>query len=371
MDPATSCAAPGCSDPYTHAPITWSFKDSDKDRDPHFVRRTHSYMPVCDAAASDGTCAGTTPTTFTGQGLEFTRARIKAYRGSSAPFPQTNETRYVNILITDGQTSDGSSSVQAALRGLLDDGIKTYVIGFGTSMELDQAQLDQYAAWGDTGKAIVVDPSRPESADQLASALTGVVSSLGIDACCVLNQCATEPEPADPHPVCGDGKTEGSEVCDDGPLNASYGHCSARCDGQHLFCGDGRKDGPEECDDGNRVDRDGCTNGCRSMPEDADAGPANGESPVSRVGGVPAGTTRSRTAPVAPAVGVSTLPPTAGAGQVLPAPDAGVAGLAAAPAVANKGCGCNLSATGQPRYTLALAFCTLVLLRLRLRRSRR
>jgi cysteine-rich repeat protein len=330
-------------------------------------------MPVCDTAAADGSCSGASATTFTGQGLEYTRARIRDYRRESAPFPQTDATRYVNILITDGQTSAGSSDVQAALRGLLDDGIKTYVIGFGTSMELDQAQLDQYAIWGDTGRAIIVDPSRPESADLLASALTGVVSSLGIDACCVLNQCATEPEPADPHPVCGDGKVEGSERCDEGARNASYGHCSARCDGQHLFCGDGRKDGPEECDDGNRVDRDGCTNDCRSVPEELDAG-AEAEGSPSRVGGVPAGSARPRATAVTPPVGMSTLPtlpPTAGVGQVLPALDAGLAPTVPPPAASDGGCGCHLVGSARPRYTLALAFCALVLLRLRWRRSRR
>lgn len=371
MDPATSCVAPTCTDAYAGAPQTWTFRDSDVDRTPRFVRRTHSFLPVCEIADADGSCAGTTPTTFTGQGLVFARERIRAYRQHSAPFPQSDATRYVNILITDGQTSEGSSSVQDALRGLLDDGVKTYVIGFGGSQEIDREQLDQYAAWGDTGTAIIVDPSRPESADDLASALTTVVGSLGLDACCVLNQCAAEPEPADPRAVCGDGKVEGQEVCDDGPLNSSYGHCSAACDGQHLFCGDGRLDGPEECDDGNRTDHDGCNNDCRSVPDELDAGLDDPTNAGSRVGTVPAKSGRSRVATTAsaalagrPGLDTSRLPVGAAVGQ-LPL-DAG------SPAYSSdSGCGCHLSGRQKPRYTLALAFSALVLLRLRLRWSSR
>ncbi|HET8934142.1 MAG TPA: VWA domain-containing protein [Polyangiales bacterium] len=359
MDPQTSCVAPGCSDAYGRAPLNWTFKDSDKDRDPHFVRHTQSFMPVCDTAASDGTCEGSSPSTFTGEGLLFARSRIAAYRQDSAPFPQSDQTRYVNILITDGETSEGSASVQEALTGLLAEGVKTYVIGFGTDSELDQTQLDQYAAWGSTERAVVVDPSKPESADMLANALTSIVSSLGLDACCVLNQCATQPEPADPHSVCGDGKVEGAEVCDDGSLNASYDHCNANCDGKHLFCGDGRKDGAEQCDDGNRVEHDGCSNTCISMPDELDAGTMDGDNPQSRVGNVPAGTTRTTTPP--PPVSTMTLPATAQVGPVQL--DAGVSGLQAPPA-ADDGCGCHAVRSRQPpRFGLALLCAALFLLR--------
>ena len=295
MDPATSCAAPGCKDPYAGAPLRWTFKDSGQSGAPRFVRPTHSYMPVCAEDAENGRCAGAAPTTFTGQGLEFSRKLIVDYKRNSAPFSQTTSTRYVNVLITDGETSEGSSDVQAVLRGLVQEGVDTYVIGFGTSDELNQPQLDQYAVWGNTQKAIVVDPSRKESASALGEALTTVVTSLGLDSCCVLNQCSSQPEPEDPHAVCGDGKVEGDEVCDDGELNATYGHCSARCQGKHLFCGDGRTDGPEECDDGNAQEHDGCTNGCIHVAEEEDAGVgAAAGSGGSRVGTVPPGTAAVR-----------------------------------------------------------------------------
>jgi cysteine-rich repeat protein len=369
MDPATSCVAPSCSDAYGKAPLSWTYKDSDKDRDPRFVRSTKSFMPACDAAASDGTCEGTGPTTFTGEGLSFARERIAAYRGNSAPFPQTADTRYVNILITDGQTSAGSSNVQEALQGLLSDGVKTYVIGFGTDDELDREQLDQYAAWGDTQQAIVVDPSRAESADMLANALSSIVSSLGLDACCALNQCSNYPEPADPSAVCGDGKVEGDEKCDDGPLNATYGHCSASCDGKHLFCGDGRIDGLEQCDDGNRRERDGCKSDCVLVPDELDAGPADGE-PTSRVGSVPAGSRRTDSVPSSGVGTIASPATTAQAGQVAADPAVSTLPEPRGPG-AEDGCGCHaIGSRPPPRFALALLFSVVLVQGLRRARKR-
>jgi hypothetical protein len=258
MDPSTSCEAPGCTDPYAGFPITWTFKDSAIERDPSFVRPTRSYMPACNMTPSSTSCVGEIPNTFTGEGLELARSVIADYKASPAPFHADDATRYVNILISDGQTSEGSSDVQAPLAAMAAEGIDTYVIGFGSTAELDETQLDQYAAWGQTGSAIIVDPASAGGATALADAIEGVVRGIELDACCVLNACGETPEPADPAPVCGDGRLEGDEVCDDGRENATYDHCSAKCDGPHLFCGDSRRDGPETCDDGNDDDGDGC-----------------------------------------------------------------------------------------------------------------
>lgn len=78
--------------------------------------------------------------------------------------------------------------------------------------------------------------------------------------------------------VCGDGKVEGTEQCDDGNKRAldgcspdcqwepscPNGKCKARCGDGLLFDfdgdGDGKKD--EECDDGNLRDGDGCSSSC-------------------------------------------------------------------------------------------------------------
>jgi hypothetical protein len=192
MDPMTSCVAPGCSDPYAGYPLTWTFQDS-ADRDPQFVRPTKSYMPACNMSASGTSCVGQIPNTFTGEGLEFARTVIDGYKASPAPFSAGDDTRYVNILISDGQTSEGGSSVQAPLEAMAAAGIDTHVIGFGTSADLDEAQLNQYAAWGQTSDAIIVDPGASGGASALADAIENVVLELGVDACCVLNECAVEP----------------------------------------------------------------------------------------------------------------------------------------------------------------------------------
>lgn len=279
MDPRTSCEAPGCSDPYAGYPIEWTVKNSAVDRDPPFVRPTQSYMPACNPTPGNASCVGQIENTFTGQGLEFAQQVIAQYKAAPSPFNADATTPFVNLLITDGQTSRGSSDVQAALAGMLQQGIPTHVIGFGTDAELDRGQLEQYAQWGGTDAAVVVDPEQTGSAAALADAMAEIVGGLDLDGCCVLNDCSEQPEPPDPRPPCGDGRVEADEWCDDGALNATEGHCAARCDGPHLICGDGRADSPEECDDGNTRPGDGCDATCLvelfsppQPPGEADAG---------------------------------------------------------------------------------------------------
>jgi len=336
MDPHTSCEAPGCTDPYAGSPLSWTFKNSDTDRQPRFVRTTHSYMPACNPTPGSTSCTGQIPTTFTGQGLEFANQVISDYKRNPAPFTLDDHTRFVNVLITDGQTSEGSSDVHAALTALVSAGVDTYVIGFGSGNELDRAQLQQYAVWGNTKAAIIVDPTLASGANALADALSGIVQALGLDSCCVLNDCAAEPEPADPHAVCGDGRVEGDERCDDGKLNATYGHCAGRCDGMHLHCGDQRVDGPETCDDGNTRPGDGCDERCLAdeSHQDDDAGTDSGSrrpSTVTSTVGPRAGSGNSGSA-----VGTQ-----AGSDQSTPA-DAG----SSPPHKAAPGCGCSLLGGG-------------------------
>ncbi|MFH1089598.1 MAG: IPT/TIG domain-containing protein [Candidatus Uhrbacteria bacterium] len=47
---------------------------------------------------------------------------------------------------------------------------------------------------------------------------------------------------------CGNGVKEGTELCDDGEENGTYGHCSQSCNGGSFSCGDGFIAGGEECD---------------------------------------------------------------------------------------------------------------------------
>ena len=56
---------------------------------------------------------------------------------------------------------------------------------------------------------------------------------------------------APPGPVCGDGRAEAPEVCDEGDLNGTYEHCATNCAGAGSYCGDGVVQPDHEvCDDG-------------------------------------------------------------------------------------------------------------------------
>jgi MYXO-CTERM domain-containing protein len=271
MDPWTSCSAPGCTDPYAGYPTSWSFQNSDDTG--LFSSTTRSFMPACNQTSGSTSCVGTIPNTFTGEGLRAAHDMITRARQGDGPYAISPATRYFVVLVTDGRTSGGGADASAVLADMVADGIDSYVIGFGAPADLDAAQLDSYAVAGNTGTAITVDPTQVGGAGALADALETVVRSLDLDACCVLDDCSEQPEPALPGPTCGDGAVEGDEQCDDGAENGRYGTCGGLCDGPHLHCGDGRIDGPESCDDGNAEDGDGC-DGCR-VP-DQEQGPDAG-----------------------------------------------------------------------------------------------
>ena len=360
MDPSTSCVAPGCTNPYAGYPITWTFQDSAA-REPPFVRPTSSYMPACNMTPSSTSCVGQIPNTFTGEGLAFARTVIDGYKAAPEPFSTDAETRYVNILISDGQTSDGSADVQAPLEAMAAAGIDTYVIGFGTAADLDEAQLNQYAAWGQTSSAIIVDPNAAGGASGLANAIENVVLEIGVDACCVLNQCALDSEPADPATVCGNGIIEGEEVCDDGADNATYGYCGGRCDGPHLYCGDLRVDPPEECDDGMTGASGICSVTCERTDDDDDGGVE--ENSGGAGGFVP---------PPNPIAGTGGG---AGTGSVVPRPDAGST-IDAGSVLddSSSGCDCSVprtSRSSRPAAGLGALFAALAWLSSRVRRRKR
>jgi cysteine-rich repeat protein len=361
MDPRTSCTPPGCSDPYAGFPLSWSVKNSDSDRDPPFLHTTRSFMPACNQTPNSDSCVGQIPNTFTGQGLEAAHALLGDYRATPGVFKADARTRLVAVLITDGRTSEGSSSVQAALQGMVADGIDTYVIGFGAPDDLDSAQLAQYARWGNTGSAIEVDPTAAGGASALADALEGVVRAIDVDGCCVLADCSVEPEPPDPRPVCGDGRVEGEEVCDDGEFNAHYGFCGGRCDGPHLLCGDGRVDPPETCDDGNSEPGDGCEPDCQLPGSGSDED--GGRAPIKPVDPAPPLTPRPDAGSIAGRGGASapTKPIARDAG-----PDAGH------PSNDDESsCDCRaLTARSNALSSPAFVFAALVLVRVR-RRLRR
>ncbi len=62
--------------------------------------------------------------------------------------------------------------------------------------------------------------------------------------------------------VCGNGKKEGVEQCDDGNTN-NNDSCSNAC--RNPLCGNGIREGVEQCDDGNQINTDACNNICQTF----------------------------------------------------------------------------------------------------------
>ncbi len=67
-------------------------------------------------------------------------------------------------------------------------------------------------------------------------------------------------DPTDSPAMCGDGRPQGGELCDAGPLNSLYGACTPLC--LPNFCGDGFPGPSEACDDGNKSEDDLCRQDC-------------------------------------------------------------------------------------------------------------
>jgi len=66
-------------------------------------------------------------------------------------------------------------------------------------------------------------------------------------------------------PVCGNGKVEAGEQCDDGNTVSGDG-CSSTCQNEVVgpTCGNGTIEAGEQCDDGNTVSGDGCSSTCQN-----------------------------------------------------------------------------------------------------------
>jgi hypothetical protein len=196
MDPYVSCEPPGCTDPYVGEPA-WTYKNSDFDRAPPFRETTYSYMPPCNPGGSD-LCAGRVYNTYTAEGLELAAANIEAYRQRSSEFDSI-PARFANILITDGETSPGSTP-EIVLERMAASGIPTYVIGLapeGSNDDVARAirQSDGYAVAGGTGFATLVPASGPDIADAFAEAVTRIIDDIGTDPCCQPHSCRADPEP--------------------------------------------------------------------------------------------------------------------------------------------------------------------------------
>ena len=200
MDPYVSCELPGCAGPYAGEP-TWTYKNSDADRDPPFVQPTLSYVPPCNAGGPIE-CVGSMYNTYTGEGLAFAEQNAQAYRNDPGAFDLSPATRFANILITDGETSPDSYP-EPVLERMNHAGIPTYVIGLapqgpGADPEAALEQLDRYAMRGGTHFATLVAADERDIAEAFAEAVTRIIDDIGTDPCCQPNHCGDNPEPVAP-----------------------------------------------------------------------------------------------------------------------------------------------------------------------------
>lgn len=89
--------------------------------------------------------------------------------------------------------------------------------------------------------------------------LGGVCTACTSDSQCSSNSCV-DGRCAD---LCGNGRVDAGEECDDGDRNSNTEPDRCRTDCRNPLCGDGIADRNEQCDDGNAVSGDGCDRLCR------------------------------------------------------------------------------------------------------------
>ncbi len=264
LDPATSCDMPGCDDPWGGPPISWTFKDG-QDDPPGFDHPTQSHMPQCGGGGNQQFCSGSG--TYTHLGLQLIKNNQVAYHNMAsqmgAQYPANDQTIYFNILITDGQynTYSTDAQVQAELTQMFNNGITTYVIGFGDGLNSPQAmtQLNNMADWGSGNQLNYYDANN--QAD-LEMALATIFGQLVFDPCCAFNDCSVTPEPTgnEPDPVpmtttTGDGDGDTGDGDGDGDGDAGDGDGDAG-DGDGDP-GDGDGDNGDGDGDGDSGDGDG------------------------------------------------------------------------------------------------------------------
>ncbi|NJK32074.1 MAG: VWA domain-containing protein, partial [Deltaproteobacteria bacterium] len=264
LDPNTSCEQPGCDDPWGGPPITWTFEDGSM-VPPFFDQSTRSHMPACQAGLA--MCQGSG--TFTHRGLQRALDNLMAYKANPPPqYPVNDGTQYINILITDGQYNGYSTDaqVQGALEGLFDEGVKTFVIGFGDKLNTPEAQqqLSNMASWGSGGTEDWFDA---DNQAELEGALAAIVDQIEFDKCCAFNDCSENPEPTtdEPDPDQGDftGDGDGDSFDGSGSAETADGSGSETVDGSgsETVDGDGTADGPDNDGTADGPDNDGTADG--------------------------------------------------------------------------------------------------------------
>jgi hypothetical protein len=174
MDPRSSCAAPGCTDPWGGPPIDWTFVDGRTIDPPGFVRETWSDMPQCQGDAS---CIGSVRAVHAG--IELATSNQATYVQQTG-YTHDASTLYVNILLVYGSYAGASTDtqVQDALEAAYAAGVTTYVIGVGMAPAM--MELDNMASWGSNG---MVMPRVAANDDELHDAIQQIIADLELPCC--------------------------------------------------------------------------------------------------------------------------------------------------------------------------------------------
>jgi MYXO-CTERM domain-containing protein len=221
LDPQTSCAAPGCVDPWGGPPIAWTFQ-TDEIAIPGPSTPAQSHVPRCDLdPQKPDACAGSGA--FVHLGLELVQGHLAEAWASCTAFDSENHcdalTKFYNVLIMDGTYDSDDAAVQASLEQMFTDGVRTYVVGLGELAETPEAveQLTMMAAWG-SGGALDFFPAG-DSQVELQAALAALFEHMYTEvvptmtACCGGFDCGVldgGEEPSEPDPLPNTSDSEGS-----------------------------------------------------------------------------------------------------------------------------------------------------------------
>jgi hypothetical protein len=258
LDPRTSCAAGGCTDPWAGPPITWTFVDGSTVDPPNFFLPTFSHMPRCEQGNGQA-CSGSGRTIDAG--IELSRTNRISYLAQT-PFTTDPNSAFVNILLVSGPYAGSSTdaAVQAALEGAFGDGIVTYVVGFGRGLTgpdpMFSEELANMAAWGSaTTKAHYEAPTEAD----LVQSLAAIVADLEVP-CCRTIDCS---------PIGGADSGGGSDTeastwgSADGDGSASASDTAGTVGSDTMTMGS--SGGSIDQDTGKIDDDGGCT--CRGAPQ--------------------------------------------------------------------------------------------------------
>lgn len=351
LDPNSSCKAPGCVDPYAGPPIMWTFQDGSMVDPPGFDAKTLSHMPKCDKSAQlPMACVGSG--TYTHLGLQLIQQNIAAYKAACVmpnfPYPCDANTKYINILVTDGKYNSTPAQVQAPLEQMFMQGITTYVIGFGDGPDL--AQLNQMAGWGSGGMEMAYDANNQM---QLEAALQNIIDGITFNPCCEFNDCTLNPEPTtgEKDPICGDGVMDPGEECDDNNQDDGDG-CSASC---LIEGGNSSSTGGSSSSGGSSSTTDTTNTGSTTMmasATDTSTGPGTTTDVTTGTGTTGPGTTTEQPTTTA---GMTTLPGTTGV-DTTDTDTSGDSDSTTAGVGDGEGCGCKVDEQGSARGILASIF---------------